>query len=279
MRTHYWSCSKFADWLRGTKKPYAATGPEWSAWRRAARSAHKFRYWLAEEGLGHIQDFVNYIPDKLYAAKYYINNRWVTGTHRLTAHPRDIKPGDWCDVGYRFLPCLFNELVDFVEVEQAWHNIAWDEESRKKYQPPFYAWGWFRWRTWRSAEAGLDGLRWAANLVYDEGYGINPGHPDYGKPTPQAISARECINLYLWWTQIRPNRPDPHDISGWTDYCDSTRGEGLDFLDRLGSDEDPNDTRRRGNMLKEMQNLEERFEQEDEDMMIRLIKLRRYLWT
>jgi hypothetical protein len=77
---------------------------------------HNFRYWLAEEGLDYLQKFVMFIPDNLYAIKYYINNRWVTRSHSLTAHPRDIKPGTWHDVGNRFLPCLFNELQDFVEV-------------------------------------------------------------------------------------------------------------------------------------------------------------------
>jgi len=28
-RLHRWNCSKFADWIRGEKKPYAL---EWGAW-------------------------------------------------------------------------------------------------------------------------------------------------------------------------------------------------------------------------------------------------------
>jgi len=165
MRSNYWSCSRFADWLRGTPKLSAGTSEQWRDWRRTAKTTHSFRYWLAEQGLDHLQNIVMYIPDKIYAVKYYVNNRWVTGTHKLTAHPKDIRPGTWCDVGNRFLPCLFNELVDFVEVEQAWWNIAWDPEAREKYHAPFYARGWLRWRTWRSREAGLDALRWAAGLT------------------------------------------------------------------------------------------------------------------
>jgi hypothetical protein len=34
-------------------------------------------------------------------------------------------------VGNRFLPCLFNELVDFVEIEQAWHHCVWSDEAKK----------------------------------------------------------------------------------------------------------------------------------------------------
>ena len=118
--SRYWSCSPFADWLRGTKKLSAGTSEEWDDWTTAAQMKHNFRYWLAEEALGHIQDFVTWPIRTLDDIKYYINNRWVTRTHSLTAHPRDIKPGRWSDVGNRFLPCLFNELVDFVEIESAW---------------------------------------------------------------------------------------------------------------------------------------------------------------
>ncbi len=281
MRSNYWSCSRFADWLRGTPKLSAGTSEQWRDWRRTAKTTHSFRYWLAEQGLDHLQNIVMYIPDKIYAVKYYVNNRWVTGTHKLTAHPKDIRPGTWCDVGNRFLPCLFNELVDFVEVEQAWWNIAWDPEAREKYHAPFYARGWLRWRTWRSREAGLDALRWAAGLVYDEDSGVNPSHPDYGQPTAQAKNAIECINLYLWWTQMRPNRLDPHDVSGWSDYINSRLNDNKndDSVFGIWESNDAVDRRRRTDMIDQVQELEQRYEQEDEDMMIRLIKLRQYLWT
>ena len=118
--TNYWSCTPFADWIRGTTKLKCGTSEEWHEWETRAKRDYPVRWWIAEEGLGHVQDFVTYPVRKLYDIKYYINNRWVTRTHALTAHRRDIAPGNWCDVGNRFLPCLFNELVDFVEVEQAW---------------------------------------------------------------------------------------------------------------------------------------------------------------
>ena len=86
----------------------------------------------------------------IYDFKYYINNRFITRTNSLTAHKRDIKPGSWCDIGNRFLPCLFNELVDFVEIEQAWHCVMWDEEAMKKHRVPWYRRGWLRWRSFQT---------------------------------------------------------------------------------------------------------------------------------
>jgi hypothetical protein len=274
--THYWSCSPFADWLRGTKKLNAGTSEEWDEWTTAAQMKHNFRYWLAEEGLSHLQDFVTWPVRKIYDVKYYINNRWVSRTHSLTAHPRNIKPGDWCDVGNRFLPCLFNELVDFVEIEQAWHHIAWSDEARKKYQAPFWSWGWFRWRTWRCPQAGLDYLDWAMTLTNSDW--CTPEDPNYNKPTGQAIRAKEIKELYLWWTTVYPNRPDVYDASGWSDYCEKSRlanGGKLSW----SNDKSPELKKMGDKALKLSQKIEAAYEKEDTEMMIRLIKARDSLWT
>jgi len=275
---HYWSCSPFADWLRGTKKLGAGTAEEWDNWTTTAQMKHNFRYWLAEEGLGYVQDFVTWPIRKIYDVKYYINNRWVTRTHSLTAHARDIKPGNWCDVGNRFLPCLFNELVDFVEIESAWSHIAWgDKEARAKYDPPFYAFGWFRWRTWRSPQAGIDHLDWAMTLTNTDWCG--PEHPDYGKPTGQALRAKEIKELYVWWTTVYPARPDPHDASGWSDYCEAARLANGGKLSWMGSDKSPELRKMADKALKLTTKIEAAYDKEDTEMMIRLIKARDSLWT
>jgi len=279
--SRYWSCSPFADWLRGTKKLSAGTAEQWDDWTTAAQMKHNFRYWLAEEGLSHLQDFVTWPVRKIYDVKYYVNNRWVTHTHSLTAHPKDIKPGDWCDVGNRFLPCLFNELVDFVEIELAWMHIAWSDSAEKaKYNAPFWATGWFRWRTWRCPQAGLDSLEWQRSLRHSVNDGWEEGDPNIGLPTPQAIKAQEILDLYRWWKDVYPNRPDPHDAGGWSEYCERKRQEhgdtGLSFMKESKNPE----LRAFGDAaLKKTHEIEQAYDTEDEAMMIRLIKVRHGLWT
>jgi hypothetical protein len=274
--TNYWSCSPFADWIRGTPKKGALTSDGWAEWEDEAKRYHPVRYWLAEEGLGYIQDFVTWPVRKLYDIKYYINNRWVSRTHSLTAHVRDIRPGAWCDVGNRFLPCLFNELVDFVEIESAWSHIAWgSKEDRAKYNPPFWASGWFRWRTWRCPQAGIDHLDWAMTLTNTDW--CEPDHPEYGKPTGQALRAKELKELYTWWTVDRPARPDAYEVSGWTDYCEKARelNDGRLF----GGKSTPELKKLSDKSHKLLQKIEDSYEKEDEAMMIRLIKARDSLWT
>jgi len=278
MRSHYWTCSKFADWVRGTAKLEVGTSEEWDTWRTTAKMRHNFRFWLAEEGLDYLQTVVFYPTDKLYALKYYINNRFVTRTHCLTASPVDIKPGQWQDVGSRFLPCLFNELVDFVEIELAWWHIAWsDKDERNKYNAPFWATGWFRWRTWRCPQAGLDNLEWQRNLRWKEDE-VGPDHKELGKLTPQAVKAQEILDLYTWWTTTYRNRPDPYEVSGWSEYCELSRAANGGSLG-WGPDKSPELKKMSKVTLKKLHKIEADYEKEDEAMMIRLIKVRHGLWT
>jgi hypothetical protein len=277
----YWSCSKFADWVRGTPKGGAKTGEGWDEWEDEAKRYHPVRYWIAEEGLSYLQDFVTWPVRKIYDIKYYINNRWVSRTHSLTAHPMDIKPGNWCDVGNRFLPCLFNELVDFVEIELAWWHLAWaGKEERAKYNMPWWAVGWFRIRTWRCPQAGLDNLAWQMNIRADASYGLKEGDKGWNEPTRQAINAKEIFDLYTWWTTVYRNRPDPHDASGWSAYCDKKRevqGDNRSFFSDKGVSKE---LKREGERaLKLTQKIEDQYRKEDEAMMIRLIKIRDSLWT
>ena len=276
MRSHYWTIGKFADWLRGTTKLKCGTSEEWNDWEDRAKAAHPIRWWIAEEGLDHLQKFVYYIPDRLNDIRYHINNRWVSHSHALTAHPRDIQPGSWSDVGNRFLPCMFNELVDFVEIEQAWHHCIWSDDAKTKFDVPWYRSGWLRWRTWRCPEAGMEYLRWAEKLTNEEF--LEEGEKHLAVPTYQAKAAKEIIELYTWWTTTYRNRPDPYDASGWTEYCEASRAANGGKLSWSG-DKDPELKKMSNVAMKKLRKMEADYEKEEEQMMIRLIKIRGSLWT
>jgi hypothetical protein len=275
----YWSCTPFADWIRGTKKLNAGTSKEWYDWNVQSRVSHPFRHWVAEEALGKVQDFIGWPKEQVNNLSYYINNRWVTKTHALTAHPKDIKPGSWRDVGDRFLPCMFNELVDFVEVETAGHHVAWgDEETRAKYKLSKFYWTRFYLRTWRCPEAGIDHLNWSAALICDESMGFKPGDKNFGKPTQQAEYATTILKLYHWWKNVYPNRPDPHDASGWSALCakraTTHKEDGWMFDDK--SPEERKETKK---ALDACGKIEKQYEDENTKMMVELIKVRNFLWT
>lgn len=195
MKRNYWSCSKFADWLRGIPKTPAGTAEEWNAWQKAAK-AKKVRYWLAEEGLDYLQDFIYSPLNFINNIRHYFNNRWISKTHALTSN---LQRGKYYDLDTRLLHAIFDELTNFVELE-----------------------------------AGLAYLEWASTLKYDQD-DTDKDDPKIGQPTMQALSAQKTIMLYKWWKEIRPNRPDPMIASGWSDYCEKRRQISGDETSWTGS--------------------------------------------
>jgi hypothetical protein len=98
------------------------------------------------------------------------------------------------------------------------------------------------------------------------------------EPTPQAVKAQEILDLYNWWTQVRPARPDPYEASGWTALSEEQRAANGGKWS-ISAPKDPGLRKRMDRAHKVMNRMEKDFEKEDEAMMIRLIKVRHGLWT
>jgi hypothetical protein len=260
MRRKYWSISKFSDFIRGNKKPEVGTIQEWADWRKKSEKEHPIRYWIAEEGLDMLQNFFCWPVDKIYAAKYYIVNRFVSHSNALVAHREHIKPGQYADLDTRILFCLFDELSNYVEVEAANLNFQFDSEKKKTLR--WWQVGKWRTRTWRNPEAGVDYLKWEISLIDEE----------TGVPTSQSAGAQEILHLYTWWKEIYPNRPEVYDASGYNDYCADREKRGIElFGDDPGYDV--------LDILKKSSEIEDKYREEDTEMLCRLIRVRGNLWT
>jgi hypothetical protein len=64
------------------------------------------------------------------------------------------------------LHAIFDELVNYVEIELAWMSVAFSEEEQKKYKTPWYH-TIFRIRAWHCPDAGI---------AYLNGRGRNTSH-------------------------------------------------------------------------------------------------------
>lgn len=172
--------------------------------------------------------------------------------------------------------------MNFVEIEQAWLQIACEKDSQKKHIIPCYR-SVFPFCSYRCPKAGLAYLEWASSLKHDEDW-IDQNDPDFGKPTKQALAAQEIIELYKWWKEERPKRADPMDASGWSDYCDQKRKEGEDlgedeFSPLFRSNQSEADQKQKRKILDRCWKLEQEQEDEDTNMLIRLVKVRGSIWT
>lgn len=235
-RINYWSCSNFANFIRGEKKPHALPWDEWETWRKEAAKKHPFRYWMAEEVLDFLQDIVNFPLDVYHTIEVYVRNRYIDKLHYLRT---GLKPGEYYDLDWRILNGLFNELVLFVESEQA-HLMKAHKDKKYKFI------------NGRCKQAGLDYLNWAGQLKLNEDYGFDPDDDDYNKPTAQAIDSQKILHLYNWWLD-RDYRVDPYTVF-------TKEKDGKYYYRKIAK-------------------MENDYDKEDTKMLIELIKIRSSLWT
>lgn len=243
-RWHHWNCGGLAHWLQRTlgmvPKPSSATGQGWNEWRDANRKSHPITYWITEELFNGLQDVV-YFPHDVYINFYNkFRNAFVTKTHII---PTNLKIGGWYDCDTRIVKGLFALLIEFVEQEKA-NMQRWSHSGEEP-------------KTNR--EDGMTYLDWEISLGEES--------------KSQAASAEEIKEIYLWVKDVRPNRPDPDDVTGWSDHC-ANRGDNL-FLEEK-TEEDKNKVKK---ILADLHALEQKYKDEDTEMLIRIIKIRESMWT
>lgn len=257
-RYNYWSCSEFAATLRKifgvTEKPFAETTEGWCRWK--SENVGKFGYWVTETLLDRIQDVYLFIPDVYSNVKLYIRNRYIDKPHYIDTK---LQKGKWHEIERRMLHGLFEMLVDFIEVEKASRQIL----SEHMHDPNKTAWEKDQ---IPSREAGLKYLDWEIGLSEEGGL-------------RQSEDAAEIKELYLWWKDIRPNRPDPMEESGWSAYCEEERLAGRGLFGCNSEEKSDEDEQHSHDIMNHMNELKHAYDDEDTNMLIRLVKIRKACWT
>lgn len=258
-RYSYWSHSRLAKrihlWTGVEKTPPSATSEEWGIYKH--NNKHKIGYWITDTLFHKLQDIWMFIPDVYDNVRLKLENRFITQAYMLDTK---LNKYEWQEYETRVMNGLMESMVDFVENEQA-HMTNMGKCKADKVKLP-------------SREVGLEHLDWAASLT-DE-WGENEGQPSF-----QAIHAKELKEIYLWWKDIRPNRKDPMEESGLHDYYDRQRDAGrcmFDF-DPNSEPEPESETAIHDTVSELYHELEQKQEDEDTEMLIRLIKIRKGMWT
>jgi len=230
---------------------------------------------------------------KLEAAQDWVRYRTYDKYHIVHT---DLEPA-YYDKDTLLLHANFSILAQFVEVECAWMNDVFDKKKRNwRFKLP---------RIIRntlfpisSREDGLAFIDWhithestdedKRNMGFETDEAYEAYRKDYSAPW------KEIQDLYIWWKDIRPARQDPMDLSGWSAWCDDKRQKYGSWLDPSNMKEievkgqklfeminrnTPEEQAEEKRILDLNHKIEEEQEKEDEDMLVRLIKIRRCLWT
>jgi len=246
-RGTYWSLSKLSRFIKDKVRissPYALSIEDWKKWEEDYQTNHPFTYWVTEEFLDDVQDYIMFIPDFYDGVRYYVSNKFFDKPHLL---PSGLKPGQYYDLRTTMLHSMFESIVRFVEVEKAHMNWVFDKEERSKL--PWYKTArWARWfGHYSNPEDGIKYLQWEMSLAEPN---IDKDGIDQSSPS-QAHSTKEIYEIYNWWKNIRPNRPSP--------YAENEVGNDKDY--------------------KKCFLIEEQYSKEDKDMMKRVIEIHEHLWT
>ena len=246
--------------LFGIKKPDALSMIGWTNWDKMAKAQHPFRYWLSE-----ITDvklpvaWRHYVSDNLD----WVIHRTYHRYHRLNT---GLEPG-YSDTAEMLLHTPFTMLVDFIEIEKA-HMYGWSDDHDSKQGPKWWQHGPLD--NWRSPKMGLEHLYWEIDLVKDESWGLKEGDAEYGESTKQAAMAQEQLDLYIWWKR-REIRIDPMDTSGLNEWYENNPRTSIFEINRTSPEYDI--------LSKASYKIETAYNDEDEAMLIRLMKIRSSLWT
>lgn len=272
-RVRYWSSSSFAKFLQkryaDMDKPSAAPMEEWRSWDDRLKERSPFIFWFTEEFLDDVQKVLYFPYDFLCSIRYYLYNRFVTKTHALTS---SLERGTFHEFEERILHCTFDELVRFVEVEKAWMQMVWAEPEIKPWFLKFYP---FRLFLYARPELGIKHLMWEIELREEYWDEDKKEMIQTDEPTRQAKAAQATLDLYKWWKFDRPQRIDPYVASGYEDFRLMLEENGYGgFMD---TPKEYNDQQRE--LFKKVGEIEQQYNDEDDRMLIKLIEIRRQLWT
>jgi len=235
----------------GINKPEYAQMHEWDEINARIRQEHPVGWFLTETLPDWIEAVYNFITSPYYSTRYYIRNRFYRKTHILRT---DCVPGEYSDTDERIISGLTNAIIDYVEVELAYkHKWCGSDEVPNAI-----------WKNGRCPELGLKYLEWEMELD-------DPALDEYSRADSQANNAREVKVIYDW-AKARPDRPDPMEISGWSEFC-------AKYPSMWRKQETPEQAEESAVALKKVCEIEKQYNQEDEDMLIRIIKIRKSLWT
>jgi hypothetical protein len=251
----------FKKWLFPTM-PDVASMEEWDEWNSTAEQS-KFKWFIADTVPTWFAVTFQYRYENAISK---LKSKYIRKHNLIKVNT--LKDDEWYDTDTRMMHGMFQLLIDFVELEKAHMEIAFNITDAPRYM---------RKVNYRSAEMGLKYLDWEISLSKEEG-GLN-----------QSKNAKIIKELFVWWKYGRPSRIEPMDARG------SMGMSTNEFYSDMDDDKNENDRissmfaqidRRKDkepelyeSVNKACEAAEEKYEKEDEQMLIKLVKIRKSLWT
>jgi hypothetical protein len=256
---------RFKNWM-DYNPPGALSSKGWRLFRQEYRQKAPIRFWIMHDLR---RRTVLPVKWKYEAIRDWIRYRTYDKYHIVKT---ELKP-NYYDKRTIMLHVNFDMLKDFVEGELAWRSWCFEDSDRreklsfwKRKLPLGYKW------SFRDPVRGMKHLEWEATLD-------DPSLPPHEQSPGQAIAAREKIALYKWWVETRPARVEIELLSPRKKVANDDDEDSL--LDIFDTDYDRTTEEYKAYIesIEKRNEQDEQWDNEDEAMLIRLMKIRKTLWT
>lgn len=239
-RFSYWSHNRKLRRLLGMRPlPLALSMQGWKDFEAKEKADTPIRYWFMETFVSNLQDVVMFPMDVVHSTRMYIINGWKDKLHTLSSDV--LEKGKYYELDTRLLFCCFETLEKFVE-----RGMCYKDTTPEQH------------------------LQWAMSALDED-----------GNPSQQAVAAKEVHELYHWWKErkvkgVYPNfseeaesvlAPDELVVYKAKEVVESWNSEDKEWKGlwrRVYIEED---------------RLEELQHTVDTGMLIRLMNIRRSLWS
>lgn len=249
---------RFRNWMR-YNPPSALSSKGWRLFNKEFEETSPIRYYFHRNFK---KTFIWPISFRYRRISEWIRYRTYDRYHILDT---GLDPG-YYDISTKMLNVNFNMLKNHVEIELAKHsywcgegreNISWCEKHM-----PFY----YIFYPFCRPDIGIKHCEWASTLD-------DPALPINERSDRQAKDAREILALYYWWVNERPARKELEHVS----YNDQGMGSLGCFDDDF--DRSAEDYRDHVKSMDDINKQEEDWSIQDDEMLIRLMKIRHGLWA
>ena len=225
------------------KTPKSGTIEEWAEFHKNARKK-KLCYWIFETMPTYFRVKKMQLDDVIYWFKYRLQSK-----HKYHLIDTKLKPS-YYENDKIMLHGMFAVLVNYVEIELAHMNHCFNDGKNTK----------------TNKQNGLEQLDWQINLVNEDETSKH-----------QSESAQQIKDLYVWWTDTRPNRDDALDLSGYNNI-EQDYDHSVSVMEMMANRDDKlkNEI---NTAFNKAEIIDAEYEDQDTEMLIKLIKIRKTLWT
>jgi hypothetical protein len=174
------------------------------------------------------------------------------------------------DIQDVLLYALFNALVDHVEVYTSFKHRCQEYDEGLSGSAPRDTW----WNPYRDPAGGIVALDLMSHETHEKINGDDRSFLTEGQPTIAAISAAKQLELYRWWVNVRPTRPQAFQSSvPWQQFRYYT---GFQYPEDITTEDFVPGTQHDENMRMAMLKY---YHAEDTRRMRELLEIRHTLWV